>query len=174
MSLKYAIIGVGMDFDHESIENIGIVKLKNLRKMGLIKYNTNDYRPTSFRSFVDRFFNDEFVGGSMPTFSPKVDIAETDKEYEIQLHVPGMKKSNFNIDLNDDQITISGERKFENEKKEKNFHSVESYYGKFNRTFYLPDVVNRDKVDASYQDGILMITLPKDEKKVTKKQIAVK
>lgn len=142
--------------------------------MGLIKYNTNDYRPTSFRSFVDRFFNDEFVGGSMPTFSPKVDIAESDKEFEVQLHVPGMKKTDFNIDLNMDQMTISGERKFENEKKEKNFHSIESYYGTFSRTFYLPDVVNKEKVDATYQDGILTITLPKDEKKVAKKQIAVK
>ncbi|MEQ9466152.1 MAG: Hsp20/alpha crystallin family protein [Ekhidna sp.] len=142
--------------------------------MGLIKYNTNDYRPASFRSLVDRFFNDEFVGGSLPTFSPKVDIAETEKEFEIQLHVPGMKKGDFNIDLNDDQITVSGERKFENEKKEKNFHSVESYYGTFNRTFYLPDVINKEKVDASYQDGVLTIVLPKDEKKSTKKQIAVK
>eukprot|EP00747_Dinoflagellata_sp_TGD_P044055 gnl/TRDRNA2_/TRDRNA2_143033_c3_seq1.p1 gnl/TRDRNA2_/TRDRNA2_143033_c3~~gnl/TRDRNA2_/TRDRNA2_143033_c3_seq1.p1 ORF type:complete len:111 (+),score=16.30 gnl/TRDRNA2_/TRDRNA2_143033_c3_seq1:111-443(+) len=110
----------------------------------------------------------------MPTFSPRVDIAETEKEFEVQLHVPGMKKGDFNIDLNDDQITVSGERKFENEKKEKNFHSVESYYGTFNRTFYLPDVINKEKVDATYQDGILTITLPKDEKKTTKKQIAVK
>ncbi|WP_421763488.1 Hsp20/alpha crystallin family protein [Ekhidna sp.] len=142
--------------------------------MGLIKYNANDYRPTSFRSFVDKFFNEELVGGSMPTFSPRVDIAETEKEFEVQLHVPGMKKGDFNIDLNDDQITVSGERKFENEKKEKNFHSVESYYGTFNRTFYLPDVINKEKVDATYQDGILTITLPKDEKKTTKKQITVK
>jgi len=142
--------------------------------MGLIKYNTNDYRPASFRSLVDRFFNDEFEGGSLPTFSPKVDISESEKEFEIQLHVPGMSKDDFKIDLNEDQITISGERKFKNENKEKNFHSVESYYGSFNRSFYLPDVINRDQVDASYKDGILTLTLPKDEKKVTKKQIAVK
>ena len=142
--------------------------------MGLIKYNSNDYRPTSFRSFVDKFFNDEFVGGSLPTFSPKVDIAETDNEFEVQLHVPGMKKEDFNIDLNKDQITISGERKFKDEKKEKNFHSVESYYGTFNRTFYLPEVVNKEKIGASYEDGILTINLPKDEKKATKKQIAIK
>ena len=142
--------------------------------MGLIKYNTNDYRPASFRSLVDRFFNDEFAGGSLPTFSPKVDISESEKEFEIQIHVPGMSKDDFKIDLNEDQITISGERKFKNENKEKNFHSVESYYGSFNRSFYLPDVINRDQVDASYKDGILTLTLPKDEKKVTKKQIAVK
>lgn len=142
--------------------------------MGLIKYNSKDYRPTSFRSFVDNFFNDEFVGGSLPTFSPNVDIAETDKSFEVQIHVPGMKKEDFNIDLNKDRITISGERKFKDEKKEKNFHSVESYYGTFNRTFYLPEVVNKEKIDASYQDGILTINLPKDEKKATKKQIAIK
>ncbi|NQZ74884.1 MAG: Hsp20/alpha crystallin family protein [Ekhidna sp.] len=142
--------------------------------MGLIKYNNNDYRPTTFRHFVDRFFNDDFVGGAAPSFSPKVDIAETDKEFEIQLHVPGMNKADFKIDLNKDQITVSGERKFENEKKDRNFHSVESYYGSFNRTFYLPDVINKEKVDASYQDGILTISLPKDEKRATKKHIAVK
>ena len=142
--------------------------------MGLIKYNTNDYRPTNFRSLVDQFFNQDFSGGSLSSFSPKVDIAETESEFEIQLHVPGMNKSDFDIDLNKDQITISGERKMEKENKGKNFHSVESYYGNFNRTFYLPDVINKDKVDASYVDGILTITLPKDEKKVTKKQIAVK
>ncbi|MEO9872857.1 Hsp20/alpha crystallin family protein [Ekhidna sp.] len=142
--------------------------------MGLIKYNRNDYRPTSFKSLVDDFFTDELVGGTVPKFSPKVDIAESEKEFEIQLHVPGMKKGDFNIDLNKDQITISGERKFENEKKEKNFHSVESYYGSFNRTFYLPDLVDKEKVDASYQDGILTILLPKDEKKSAKKQIVVK
>lgn len=142
--------------------------------MGLIKYNTNDYRPTSFRSFVDNFFNDDFNGGSVSSFTPKVDIAETDKEFEIQLHVPGMNKEAFNIDLDVDRLTISGERKLENEKKEKNFHSVESYYGSFKRSFHLPDVVNRDKVDASYLDGILTIVLPKDEKKVAKKQITIK
>ena len=94
--------------------------------------------------------------------------------YGQELGVPGVKKEEINIDLNEDRITISGDRKFENEKKEKNFHSVESYYGSFSRTFYLPDVVNRDKVDAVYNDGILTVTLPKDEKRVAKKQIAVK
>jgi len=142
--------------------------------MALIKYNTNDYRPTTFRGFVDRFFNDDFYGGSVPSFSPKVDIAESDKEYEIQLHVPGMKKGDFSIDLNEDQITISGERKFENEKKEKNYYSVESYFGSFKRTFYLPEIVNRENVDAKYEDGILNIVLPKDETRVAKKQITVK
>ncbi len=151
-----------------------ISKTKNLNDMALIKYNTNDYRPTSFRSFMDRFFDDNFYGGTATSFSPKVDIAESDKDYEVQLHVPGMNKEDFSIDLNQDQITISGERKFKNEKDAKNYHSVESYYGKFSRTFYLPEVVNREKVDATYENGVLTVLLPKDEKRVAKKQIAVK
>ncbi|MEM6737623.1 MAG: Hsp20/alpha crystallin family protein [Bacteroidota bacterium] len=142
--------------------------------MALIKHNTNDYRPTSFRNFIDRFFNDDFLGGSIPSFSPRVDIAETEKDYEVQLHVPGMNKDDFKINLNDDQITISGERKFKNEKNEKNYHSLESYYGTFNKTFYLPEVVNRNDVNAVYKDGILTVVLPKDKKRTAKKQIAVK
>ncbi len=142
--------------------------------MGLIKYNTNDYRPASFRSLVDRFFNEDFGGGSVPAFTPKVDIAETDKEFEVQLHIPGVKKDEINIDLNENALSISGERKFENEKNEKNFHSVESYFGSFKRTFHLPDTINRDKIDASYQDGILVVKLPKDVQKSTKKQISIK
>ncbi len=143
--------------------------------MTLIKYNPDNYRPTTFSSFVDRFFNDDFFGGkAMTSFSPKVDIAETEKTFELQFHVPGMKKEEINIDVNDDRLTVSGERKMENEKKEKNFHSVESYYGTFSRSFYLPDNVNVDKVEASYKDGILNIVIPKDAKKELKRTINIK
>ncbi len=160
-----------MEFDNREGKEI---RNLNTNKMGLIKYNTNDYRPTSFRSFVDNFFNDDFRGGSVSSFTPRVDIAETEKEFEVQLHVPGVKKDEINIDLNENVLTISGERKFENEKNEKNFHSVESYFGSFKRTFQLPDLVDRDKIDASYQDGILVVKLPKDAKKSAKKQISIK
>lgn len=142
--------------------------------MGLIKYNTQDYRPTSFRNFVDRFFEDDFSGGSAQSFTPKVDIAETEKEFEVQVHVPGLKKDDIKIDLNENQLVISGERKLKNEKSEKNFRSVESYYGSFSRSFHVPEIVNQDKIDANYSDGILYVTLPKDEKKVAKKTIAIK
>lgn len=143
--------------------------------MALIKYNPNDYRPTTFNSFVDRFFDDEFFGGkSVKSFSPQVDIAETEKEFELQFHIPGMKKEDINIDINDDRLNVSGERKMENEKKEKNFHSVESFYGKFDRSFYLPDNANVEKVEATYKDGILNIVVPKDAKKEKKRTISVK
>ena len=142
--------------------------------MTLVKYNREN-RPATFNRFMDRFFNDDFYGGNgVASFTPKVDIAETDKSFEIQFYVPGIKKEEISIDIKDDRLTVSGERKMENEKNEKNFHSVESYYGTFNRSFYLPDNVNANKVDAYYKDGILNIVLPKDAKKETKRTIAIK
>ncbi|REE00549.1 Hsp20/alpha crystallin family protein [Marinoscillum furvescens] len=143
--------------------------------MALIKYNTNGYRPATFNSFFDRFFNDElFDSKSTASFTPQVDVAESDKAFEIQFHIPGVKKNDIKIDVDDDRLTVSGERKIANEKNDKNYHSVESYYGTFSRSFYLPDSVNSDKIDASYEDGVLNIVVPKDEKKVTKKTISIK
>lgn len=141
--------------------------------MGLTKYNKNDYRPTSFRGLVDEFFNNDYRGGSVASFSPKVDIAESAKEFEIQLHAPGMKKSDFKIDINHDQLAITGERKLDAEKETKNYHSVESYFGSFNRSFYLPETVNKEKINATYVDGVLTLTLPKDEEKIKIKQVEV-
>jgi len=143
--------------------------------MTLIKYNPRDYRPATFSNFIDKFFNEDFYGTKeAASFSPKVDIAETEKEFEVQFHLPGMKKEDINIALEKDRLTVSGERKLKEEKNEKNFHSVESYYGNFHRSFFLPDMVNVEKIDASYQDGILTISLPKDAKKEAKKSILIK
>lgn len=143
--------------------------------MTLIKYNPNGHKPATFSNFIDKFFNDDFFGGtSMTSFSPQVDIAETEKEFEIQFHLPGMKKEDINIDLQNDRLTVSGERKMKDEKNEKNYHSVESYYGSFSRSFYLPDNANIEKVDASYKDGVLNIVIPKDTKKEAKKTISIK
>lgn len=142
--------------------------------MTLIKYNQNN-QPATYGNFIDRFFNDDFFGRKWnSTFSPKVDIAETDKAFEIQFHIPGMKKEDINIDISDDRLTVSGERKFEQEKNEKNYHSLESHYGSFSRSFYLPDNIEVEKVEASYKDGILNLNVPKDAKKETKRTISVK
>ena len=143
--------------------------------MTLIKYNPNGYKPATFGNFIDRFFNDDFYGGkSVTSFSPQVDIAESDKEFEIQFHIPGIQKENISIDVKDDRLTVSGERKMSQEKTEKNYHTVESSYGTFSRSFYLPDNVNAEKIDASYKDGVLNIVLHKDAKKEMKKNIEIK
>ncbi|MEQ8714909.1 MAG: Hsp20/alpha crystallin family protein [Cyclobacteriaceae bacterium] len=144
--------------------------------MSLIKYNTSDYRPVSFNSFLDRFFNEGFdpsaTGGSR--FTPQVDIFENEKAFEIQLAVPGMNKNDFAIEMNDGMLTLSGERKFEKEKNDKNFHSIESHYGSFKRSFHLPKEIKADKVEAKYENGILFVTVPKDEKQLMTRQISVK
>jgi len=144
--------------------------------MSIVRYSTaNDFVPTSFSNLIDRFFNDSLsrTGGSAYSFVPKVDILENEKAYEINVAVPGLSKGDFKIDLNDNFLTISGERKFSKEKKENNLHVVETQYGNFSRSFSLPENVDASKISAKYADGILEINVPKDEKKTLKTTIKV-
>ena len=144
--------------------------------MSLIRYNTtNDFIPTSFSNLIDRFFNESLSrnGGAVYSFVPKVDIVENEKAYEIHVAVPGMNKEDFKLDLNDSLLTISGERKFTKEKKENSFHSIETQYGSFSRSFTLPENVDANNISAKYVNGILEITVPKDEKKTLKTTIKV-
>ncbi|MDP4680661.1 MAG: Hsp20/alpha crystallin family protein [Cyclobacteriaceae bacterium] len=145
--------------------------------MSLIKYNPSHARSLAFNSLFDNFFNNNFSSpdsAKSNSFVPQVDIAETDSFFELQFVISGVDKKGFNIELQDGKITVSGERKVENDKDEKNYHSRESYYGSFKRSFYLPDNINEEKVEAKYTDGILSIVIPKDEKRITKKSIEVK
>jgi HSP20 family protein len=102
-----------------------------------------------------------------------VDIYENEKSFELHVAVPGMKKDDFKLDLKDNFLTISGERKFTREKNDNNFHSVETQYGSFSRAFSLPENVDGSKISAKYADGILEVSLPKDEKKILKTTIKV-
>lgn len=147
--------------------------------MSLIKYNSvvNDFVPTSFGHVIDRFFNESVArtGGSTAySFVPKVDVFEDEKAFEVHVAVPGMNKEDFKIDINEDRLTISGERKYSKEKKENNFRSIETSYGSFSRTFTLPDNIDINNIEAAYNNGILELTLPKDEKKIVKTSIRVK
>ena len=144
--------------------------------MSLVRYSTaNDFVPTSFSNLIDRFFSDSLArtGGSSYSFVPKVDILENDAAYEINVAVPGLAKEDFKIDLNDNFLTIGGERKFSKEKKENNLHVVETQYGNFSRSFSLPENVDASKIIAKYNNGILEINVPKDEKKTLKATIKV-
>lgn len=144
--------------------------------MSIVRYSTaNDFVPTSFSNLIDRFFNDSLTrsGGSSYSFVPKVDVLENETAYEINVAVPGLSKEDFKIDLNDNFLTISGERKFTKEKKETNLHVVETQYGNFSRSFSLPENVDASKINATYNNGILEITVPKDEKKILKTTIKV-
>lgn len=141
--------------------------------MSIVRYNSNDFVPATFSSLVDRFFNESIARSGGSTFVPKVDIIENPDSYELHFAAPGLSKDDFKIEVNDNQLTVSGERKFVNEKKEKNYHSVETQYGSFNRSFSLPENVDGTKINAKYNNGILELTLPKDEKKVLKQTIKV-
>ncbi len=141
--------------------------------MSLIRYNADDFVPTSFSNLVDRFFNESLTRSGGSTFVPKVDILEKDHAFELHVAAPGMNKEDFKIDLKDNYLTISGERKFTNEKKDKNFHSVETQYGAFSRSFSLPENVDATRINAKYINGILELSIPKDEKKVIAQSIKV-
>jgi HSP20 family protein len=142
--------------------------------MKLVNYNQLDPQfPASFSGMLDRFFSDS-MSAALKQFTPAVDISEDEKSYEIHVAVPGVKKSNFKINLVDGKLTISGERKVEDKKEGKNFHSIETQYGSFSRSFFLPEDVLTDQIEASYEDGILKLSLPKREKKLAKATIEVK
>ena len=148
--------------------------------MSLVKYRNGarNYFPTTASGLLERFFNDSHfdntvVNGDM-AFAPKVDILESDKAFELQFALPGFNKEDFIVDVDENVLTVSGERKFEEEKAEKTYRSVQTSYGSFKRSFGLPENVNAKKIEAKYNNGILEVVIPKDETKIIKTSIAVK
>jgi len=97
-------------------------------------------------------------------WSPLVDISEDEKEYVIKAELPDMKKEEIKINVHEDVLSISGERKYEKEEKGKKYHRVERAYGSFMRSFTLPEDADGSKVNAEYKDGVLNVRLPKSEK----------
>ncbi len=141
--------------------------------MSIIKYRkpNSDLLSRSFDDLFNEFFTNT-PAYRRDGFMPSVDISETDTQFELSVELPGMKKEDITVDLERGRLTISGERKFENEEKGKNYHRIETQYGSFNRTFHLPDTINEDSVVAKYDNGILNITIEKSDDKV-KKQIEI-
>lgn len=141
--------------------------------MGLIKYSRpeSDILSRSFDDLFNEFFSNT-PSYKRDGFMPSVDISETEAQFELSVELPGMKKEDIKLDLENGRLTISGERKFENKENGKNFHRVESRFGTFNRTFHLPDSIDEDTIGATYTNGILNITIDKSEDKV-KKQIEI-
>ncbi len=101
---------------------------------------------------------------SVAEWSPLVDITEDEKEYIVKAEIPEMKKEDIKINVHDDVLSISGERKYEKEEKGKKYHRVERAYGGFMRTFSLPEDTDGSKVNAEYKDGVLKVHLPKSDK----------
>jgi len=94
-------------------------------------------------------------------FMPAVDIYEDEHNLTLKVEVPGVDPKDVDVRVENNTLTIRGERNFEKEEKEENFHRIERSYGAFSRSFTLPNSVDTDKVDASYENGVLKITLAK-------------
>lgn len=117
-----------------------------------------------FRELASFFENwaptgkDQLASG---TFVPPVDVYEDEQNLILKLEIPGVNEEDLNVSLENNTLTIQGERKFEKEEKEENFHRIERRFGSFTRTFRLPSTVDAEKVEANYEKGILKISLAK-------------
>ena len=135
----------------------------------LILKPSNSYvRPFLFDNFFENFFDNNYEND----FSPKVDIIENDKSFDISFAVPGMEKKDLNIEINKGYLTVSGERKIDS--SDNNYYKIETGYGKFSRSFQLPDEINEEKISAVCKNGILKVSVLKDEKTTVKKTIQIK
>ncbi len=113
--------------------------------------------------------------GTNLSWSPRLDVSETDKALEIVADLPGMEKKDINVSLDGDLLTIKGEKKEVKEKKDKHYHTIERRSGSFYRALRIPVAVESDKIDANFKDGVLTLTLPKSKEAAKKvAQIEVK
>jgi HSP20 family protein len=134
--------------------------------MNLVKRNSNS---TAFPSVMDELFKD-MLGGTqyINKMVPPVNIKETDNAYTVELMAAGLKKEDFNIELDNELLTISSEVKTENNTEEGKFTKREFSYSSFKRSFTLPETVKGEDITASYENGILRIALPKKEEALPK------
>ncbi len=125
------------------------------------------------RDEIGRWFDDlterEREERRSAVWTPSVDIKETEKEVLIKADLPGVKKEDIEVSVDENQLVIKGERKFEKEEKEKDYLRIERSYGSFYRAFDIGVPIKADEVKASYNDGVLEITIPKAEVKKPKK-----
>jgi HSP20 family protein len=134
--------------------------------MPLIKYTPfaaiEDF-PNGLRLFqgtLNRLLSDQ---AATRPWAPLVDILETENELVLHADVPGVELKDIDIQIENDTLTLKGERKFEKEEKDKGFHRLERSYGSFVRYFTIPETVDSENVKADYQNGVLTVTLPKKE-----------
>jgi HSP20 family protein len=127
----------------------------------------------SLQREIDRLFEDftpNFGAGYGPTeVKCKMDLAETKDGLELTVELPGLEEKDVNVSFADGVLTVSGEKKFETEQKDKNYHFVERGYGSFSRAIALPDGVNADQIKADLNKGVLKVTVPTPAKAEPKK-----
>ncbi|MCK0178003.1 Hsp20/alpha crystallin family protein [Flavobacteriaceae bacterium S0862] len=142
--------------------------LVNVPKNGSLANTNSNVNFPSLSNWLDDIFNRDLPSVFTSNFNtgismPKVNIEETADAFMVDMAVPGLKKSDFHLHLDNQLLLISTELKEEKEHEEKNYTRREFGYSSFKRTFTLPESVDEDKIDARYKDGVLSIHLPKKE-----------
>lgn len=136
---------------------MAVVRWDPFRDLGLLQDRMNRMFDDAGRGWR----NDE--PAATTTWSPSVDIFETEGEIVVKAELPGMERKNITLHLENNVLTLRGERKFEKETKDENYHRIERSYGNFSRSFSIPATVDPEKIRADYKDGVLSIALPKKE-----------
>jgi HSP20 family protein len=123
-----------------------------------------------FENVIDQIFDPFFISDieGSSVCCPVVDIYENDKEFVLTMELPGIKKDEFKVNIEDNVLTISGEKKQPTDVKSNNLYRSERTYGPFQRSFILPDGITEDKISAEFENGILNIVIPKLEKSRSK------
>ncbi len=120
---------------------------------------------TDFGNAIDEFFGAfDKEPAALKSWNPRVDISEDKDSFFATFELPGVKKEDVAINVDDGYLTVKGEKKSEEKVEEKNYHRTERTYGSFERSFRLGDGINIKKIDAAFADGLLKVTLPKSEK----------
>ena len=129
---------------------------------------------SSLQSEMNRLFNTAFDtsgpgNGGARRWAPAMDLLETDDHFVLRADLPGMTESDVNIELEDNLLTVSGERKAEHEEKGEGFHRVERAFGRFSRSLTLPRGIDADAVTAGFENGVLEVRVPKPEQRKPRK-----
>ncbi len=130
--------------------------------------------PTLFSDFFDDDRWPTFSGGEWASKMPAANIQEMDKEFQIELAAPGMKRDDFNVDVENGMLTISSEKEDKVDEEKEGYSRKEFSYSSFSRSFFLPENIDENNIKATYKEGILSLSLPKtNEPESTKKEIKI-
>jgi HSP20 family protein len=170
-----------MGFIDGTVFNALVKKFRTMNTQTPSKKRSSNGNVLRVPALFNDFFSDPFFGGSTLASQyagigevPSANIRENENEYEVELSAPGLKRDDFNIDLDDNVLTISSEKEEERKAEEKDYKRREFSYSSFSRSFTLPDNVADDKINAKYSDGILHVTIPKREATIKKPRKQIK
>ena len=122
-----------------------------------------------FDSLLGRTVGSVLRSNGSQKYVPSLDISETENDYQVSVDLPGVNPDDVKVEMHDGRLTVSGAREVVKEEKEKNYHRIERSSGSFTRAISIPNEVDVDKIDASYEHGVLHIVLPKTQKQQPKK-----